>query len=186
MIAEPPVLARVLFSIDQVLEMDRAGLLPSDRRIELVGGELFVMPSPGPAHIAVVTNLQAAFNALNAQKRLLVQQSLAVPDFDLPSPDIMVLREPIPVRLPTPSDCLLVIEVSDSTLKRDRDEKLPQYLRAGVPEVWIVDVRGRSVSIYVAPSLLPARTVREGAINPDATADWPVVQVEALFEGLPS
>src|SRR3569833_3414012 len=107
MIAEPPVLARVLFSIDQVLEMDRAGLLPSDRRIELVGGELFVMPSPGPAHIAVVTNLQAAFNALNAQKQQKEQQTHTEPDNNQPSPDIMVLREPIPVRLPTPSDCLL-------------------------------------------------------------------------------
>src|SRR5919206_3634998 len=77
MIADPPVLSRVLFDIDQVLEMDRAGLLPSDRRVELVGGELYVLPSPGPAHISVVTSLQAMFSTLNAEKRLLVQQSLA-------------------------------------------------------------------------------------------------------------
>jgi Uma2 family endonuclease len=46
------------------------------------------------------------------------------------------------------TDTLLVIEVSDTTLKYDRDIKVPLYARHGVPEVWVVDVNGNALLIY--------------------------------------
>jgi len=50
--------------------------------------------------------------------------------------------------LPTPSDVLLAIEVSVSTLRFDRDIKAPLYAKRGIAEFWIVDVRRRRVLAF--------------------------------------
>lgn len=52
---------------------------------------------------------------------------------------------------PTPDDVLLVIEVSDTTLKFDRQIKLPLYAKAGIPEVWTVDITRKQVICHTRP-----------------------------------
>jgi Uma2 family endonuclease len=49
------------------------------------------------------------------------------------------------------ADILLVVEVSDSTLRFDRDIKMPLYARHGIPEAWIVDVQHRELRVCRAP-----------------------------------
>ena len=46
---------------------------------------------------------------------------------------------------------MLVIEVADSSLARDR-RKAGLYAAAGIPECWIVDLTARVVEVYSAPS----------------------------------
>jgi len=41
----------------------------------------------------------------------------------------------------------LVIEVGDSTVVADRDETVPQYAAAGVPEAWITDLPANAFSL---------------------------------------
>lgn len=55
---------------------------------------------------------------------------------------------PQPVR---PEERLLVIEISDTTLKYDRDVKLPLYAEAGIAEVWIVNLKKELVEIHQNP-----------------------------------
>ena len=43
-------------------------------------------------------------------------------------------------RHPEPSDILLVIEVSDSSLRFDRGRKLEAYAEAGLPDYWLANV----------------------------------------------
>jgi Uma2 family endonuclease len=47
---------------------------------------------------------------------------------------------------------LLVIEVSDSTLRYDSTIKVPLYARLGVPEVWIVDLQNTRLLIFESPA----------------------------------
>jgi Uma2 family endonuclease len=54
--------------------------------------------------------------------------------------------------LPTAHDVLLLIEVADTTLAYDQRIKTPLYARAGVTEVWIVDLAGEKVWVYREPS----------------------------------
>ena len=54
--------------------------------------------------------------------------------------------------LPGPSDVLLLIEVSDTTLRYDRDTKLSLYAKAGIPEVWIFDLEGARLLLHRNPS----------------------------------
>jgi Uma2 family endonuclease len=78
-----------------------------------------------------------------------------------------------------PSQALLVIEVADSSLPKDRRIKAPLYAAAGVPEYWIVDVVGRTFEIHSAPDngrytrmlrLTPGETIAVAAF-PDVTVD---------------
>ena len=54
--------------------------------------------------------------------------------------------------LPMPEDVLLLIEVSDTTLAYDRNVKLPLYARAGILEVWIVNLSGEVIERHTDPS----------------------------------
>jgi Uma2 family endonuclease len=76
-------------------------------------------------------------------------------DYSEPEPDILVLKPRDDFyrhEKPRPEDVLLLIEVSDSTLEYDRQIKIPLYARAGIPEVWIINLNGEHVETYADPS----------------------------------
>ena len=60
--------------------------------------------------------------------------------------------EPGSVDAPTAEDVLLLVEVADTSLAYDRGTKLPMYARAGIPEVWIVDLERERVEVYREPA----------------------------------
>jgi Uma2 family endonuclease len=61
-------------------------------------------------------------------------------------------RYPMRLRMAGPEDVLLLIEVSGTTLRRDREIKLPQYVRAGIPEGWILDLAGVAIERHNDPA----------------------------------
>ncbi|HLZ69854.1 MAG TPA: Uma2 family endonuclease [Dehalococcoidia bacterium] len=70
-----------------------------------------------------------------------------------PEPNLLLLRHRDDVyedALPGPADVLLV-EVADSSLAIDRDQKLPRYAAAGTVEVWIGDLQGDGLLVYREP-----------------------------------
>ena len=74
----------------------------------------------------------------------------AATDDSEPEPDVQVSKRPKP-RGSHPTNALLVVEVSRSSLRKDRNIKLPIYAENGVPEYWIVDLARREVAIYTQP-----------------------------------
>ena len=166
---------------DEYERMTEIGLFDG-RHIDLLEGTLYEMPPMRTPHLIVLVRLQQMLAVLNAERRLLVQIPLRVPDFDEPEPDLAVLRKPLGRHKPTASDSLLVIEVSDSTLRFDRQLKLPAYLRGGVDEVWIVNVPERQLEITDA---LGTRVFRQG--DPTAaTVEGVAVDLAVLFADLES
>jgi Uma2 family endonuclease len=84
-----------------------------------------------------------------------VQDPIVLSTFSEPQPDLAVLkpREDFYVsRHPEPADVLLVIEVADRSRAYDRGIKVPLYARAGIPEVWIVDVVDAVIDVHRRPS----------------------------------
>jgi Uma2 family endonuclease len=76
-------------------------------------------------------------------------------EFSEPEPDLMLLAmqdDYYASAHPGPDDVLLLIEVSDTTLLYDRNVKLPLYARAGIPEVWIVDLQSGQLEVFTEPS----------------------------------
>jgi Uma2 family endonuclease len=46
---------------------------------------------------------------------------------------------------------LLIVEVAETSIEYDRDVKVRLYARAGIAEVWLVDLAGEGVEVYRRP-----------------------------------
>ncbi len=94
--------------------------------------------SVGDRHAAVV-NFLTKFFVKNVSDDILVsvQNPVRLSNYNEPEPDITLadLRKFDGSHHPRPEEAILIIEVSDSTLKYDRDKKLSLYAEAGIPEV---------------------------------------------------
>ncbi|MFO1420887.1 MAG: Uma2 family endonuclease [Candidatus Competibacteraceae bacterium] len=83
------------------------------------------------------------------------QNPVVLSNYEEPQPDIAVLRwrhDYYRSAHPHAEDILLIIEISDSTLRYDRDVKIPLYAKSGIPEVWLLDLQQRQLEIYRDPT----------------------------------
>ncbi len=133
------------------------GVLKPDERVELIAGAIIDMAPIGPDHEGDVIALNRALVEACGRRALVSpQNSLRLGRWSAPQPDFTVLRPRADLyrkgERAGPADALLVIEVSDSSLHYDRMVKLPMYARAGICEVWILDVAKRVVTSHRDPS----------------------------------
>jgi Uma2 family endonuclease len=137
--------------------MERAGIIQEDQHVELLGGQVCVM-TVNPPHAAAVSHLNRRLSRVFAERVQVITQSPLrlsddLNDENLPQPDVMLVAGPDKVYAdhPRPTDVFLLIEVSDSTLSKDRTVKLPLYAAAGIPELWIVNLMDKQIEIYTEP-----------------------------------
>ena len=145
--------------------MGRMGVLGPDERLELIEGEIIVMSPAGIRHSSCVLRLTEAFNTERLAGRALVhvQNSMAASNISEPEPDVMLLayrEDRYASRRPQPDDVILLVEVSDSSLKYDHDTKLPLYAASGIREVWIVDLQHDEIESHREPGPDGYRTMR--------------------------
>lgn len=150
-----PQAAKRLFSVDEFHRMGEAGILGEDDRLELIDGEIIAMTPIGPGHAGCVNRLTALLaGRVGSRAVLAVQNPVFLGEHAEPQPDVVLLK-PRPDFYshshPAAQDVLLVIEVADSSADYDRTVKVPHYARAGIPEVWIVDLPQRVVEVYRKP-----------------------------------
>lgn len=135
--------------------MAQAGILVEDDRVELIDGDLIDMAPIGSRHAGTVSRLTRLFGAaVGADAILSVQNPVQLDRYSQPQPDIALLRPRADFYAeshPQAADVLLIVEVAEASLDYDRDVKVPLYARHGVPEVWLLDVAGRSLTVYRAP-----------------------------------
>ncbi len=176
------------FTVAEYYAMADAGILSENDRVELLDGDVIVMPPIGDWHAASVNWFT---NALPPQLRgraiVSIQNPTRLNNSSEPQPDVMLLRwrdDFYRSGHPGPDDVLLLIEVSDTTVDYDRNNKLPRYARAGIPEVWINNRRDRRVEAYTDPSGDEYATVRYAApgetIAPQAFPDI-TLQVDRII-----
>jgi Uma2 family endonuclease len=157
MVSRMPVLLRHRFNIEEYYRMAETGVLKPEARVELLDGGILDMSPIGPFHGGVVSRLVQFFNGC-AKGRWLVrpQSPIRLDDYSEPEPDLL-LAKPKPgdytAYHPLPEEALLLIEVADTSLEKDRVVKLPLYGRAGIPEVWIIDLQELTVEVYREPHL---------------------------------
>lgn len=150
-----------LFTVDEYYRMAEVGILGPDERVELLEGEIVPMNPIGSPHAWCVKRIVAIFAPRSGQILLSVQDPLRLDGHSEPEPDVVLLRPDVPQnRHPQPEDVLLVIEVADSSLVRDRQTKAPLYARFNIPEYWIVDLTTQRVEVYRDPSPAGYRSVR--------------------------
>ena len=148
--------ARHKLDVGKYFRMAAAGVFAKEERIELIEGDLLDMAPIGPDHEAYMMGLNEAF-VLACAGRFLVspQNSLRLSQFSAPQPDLMVLRRRDDRYRtggrPGPADVVLLVEISDSSLRFDRTVKLPLYAQAGIAELWIVDLQRNLIEVHTKP-----------------------------------
>lgn len=141
-------------TVDEYYEMARVGSIDPDARVELIEGEIVAMAPSGNPHAYVVDMLAARFFTLVRDRaHVRVQGALRLSNRTELQPDLSLLKLPSTqyrAKQASASDALLVIEVSDTTLRNDLDIKVPLYARCGVPEVWVIDLKKNCMRFYRA------------------------------------
>jgi len=143
------------FNVTEYYQMARAGVLTEDERVELVRGEIVAMSPIGSRHAACVSRFSMRLIQW-AEERFVVsvQNPVRLDDHSEPQPDLAVLKPRDDFygdAHPMPDDVLLVIEVADTSMGYDRDEKVPLYAEAGIPEMWLVNLSEAVIEVYSNP-----------------------------------
>lgn len=144
--------------------MGEVGILAPDSRVELIEGELIDMAPIGSPHASTVSLLTKFFiRNLGETGTVFTQNPVRLLPDSEPQPDVMVLKpraDDYRGSLPTPTEVLLLIEVSDTTTEYDRRVKVPLYARHGIPEVWLFDLKAELLEVYTAPGAKGYDSVR--------------------------
>jgi Uma2 family endonuclease len=148
-----PVVVR-RFTRDEYDRMVAVGLFGEDEHLELIDGRVVEKTTQGSRHATAVQLVQRALSAVFAPGFLVrVQMPLALDEYSEPEPDVAVVAGEVrDYRDAHPASALLVVEVADRTLAFDRGRKLRLYARAGVPEVWIVNLIESKVEVHREPA----------------------------------
>lgn len=151
-----PVQTQHRFSVKDYYRMAETGVLRPDARVELLNGRIIDISPIGPFHGGVTKYLNQLFSAAaNGRWLTQVQDPVHLDDHSEPEPDLALLKPAADFyrrRHPQPEDVFLLVEVSDSTLATDQEDKLPAYGRTGIAEVWIVNLNELTVEIYREPN----------------------------------
>ena len=149
-------------------------LLAEDERVELLDGEIYIMSPIGPFHVGIVNKLNRLLMIqIGSLGIVSIQNPVQLNDYSEPQPDLAILspRDDYYVEaLARPEDILLIIEIADSSLEYDRNEKLPRYAQAHISEVWIVDVSRHIVEQYTEPLQGEYRQLRKVLLGEIITA----------------
>jgi Uma2 family endonuclease len=148
-------LATRRFTVDEFHRMAVAGIFHEDDRVELLDGHIVEMTPIGPGHSGCVGALTALLARQIGDTTLLwVQNPVRLGIHAEPQPDVALIQaRPHGYRSEHagPDDILLVIEVADTTPERDRDDKIPLYAQAGIPDVWLVHLPAQSIVVHREP-----------------------------------
>ncbi len=161
-----PAIQRHAVTLDEYERMVEAGVFEPEARLELITGEIVDMAPPGPGHAASVSRLHQYLGEQLKRRAIFWPQGnpIRLPNSNSrPQPDMTLLRwrdDYYATKLPGPEDVLLLVEVSDSTLKFDRGDKLQLYAEAGIPEYWIVNLVDGVVEAYSDPNAGTYQTMR--------------------------
>jgi len=152
MFAEPQ---KYFFNVDEYYRMAGAGLFSDGPHVELIEGEVIEMSPIGSRHAGCVDDLTSLLVPKVARLAIVrVQGPIRIDEYSEPQPDIALLkprRDSYRRSHPTPSEVLVVIEVSDTSAHYDRNVKLPLYARGGIPEAWLVILAKDVIEVHSEP-----------------------------------
>ena len=176
------------FTVVDFARMTETGIFTEDDRVELIDGEVRAMSPIGPRHAAIVKWLNALISRQVADRAILsVQDPIQLTDYTEPQPDLAVLRvhEDFYVQWhPVPADVLVVVEVVETSLEYDREEKVSRYAQVRIPEVWLLDVERETVTQYTQPDGTRYReehTLQRGHILVAATVSNLQLALDDIF-----
>ncbi len=122
-----------------------------DEHVELLEGVIVEMSPQGNEHSYAITQLtELLVVALQGRAKVRPQCSFVAGETSQPEPDIAVV--PIPRDHTHPREALLLVEVAQTSLAKDRGIKARLYAAAGVPEYWVVDLQAKAIEVRTQPT----------------------------------
>lgn len=143
------------FTIQEFHRLDELGFFHPDDRVELIRGEIILMPTKKTPHSVCNRRLyKQLYDLVGERATLSLQEPIILPSDSEPQPDMVIVRNRPDDYLsshPLPSDVLLLIEISDSSLDYDRNTKLSLYAEDGIADYWIFNLVSNQLEIYSEP-----------------------------------
>jgi Uma2 family endonuclease len=138
-----------LFTVEEYALMIEAGVFAPDERVELIEGEIIAVSPANPPHASRIARLTTVLVRLFGDTHeIRVQLPLTLGLRSEPEPDFALVRLEVAdgaARHPAAAD--LVIEISDSSLRLDRNEKASLYAKAGVMDYWILNLKHHRLEV---------------------------------------
>lgn len=159
------------WSVEDYHRLIDAGILAS-RRVELLAGEIIEMSPESPFHYSLTAEGSDYLKDLLKEKAYVRQNGPITLSDSEPCPDISIVQLPKQKyrdRHPNANDIFWLIEVSQSTLDYDLNEKKLVYAKAGIQEYWVIDVKATQIHIFRQPiggNYSSQLTVKQGTISP--------------------
>jgi Uma2 family endonuclease len=151
-----------------------------DRQVELLAGEIIEMAPEGPTHAYLTEGMVAYLRRLLREVAFVREAHPITLSDSEPEPDIAIVqlpRQQYRKRHPYPEDIFWLVEISQSTLDYDLNEKKQAYARAGIPEYWVVEVASKQVHRFLNPFEEDYQSqflIEKGKITPQA---FPKIEV---------
>jgi Putative restriction endonuclease len=143
------------FTVDEYHRMIDAGILTEDDPVELLEGWVRYKMPRTPLHDSRIDVTRRTLERLlPASWWVRIQNAVTLAESE-PEPDLVVVPAPAERyddHHPGPTEIALVIEVANTSLAFDRDEKAPIYAQASIPCYWIVNLVDRQVERYTDPT----------------------------------
>lgn len=142
------------FDLAGYMRMIDLGILREGSPVELIRGEVVCKMTQGYPHGLAVERLNHLFfAALPRSVTFRCQLPIELPDATMPEPDFAVCMtaEQRGAVHPRPEHIFIVVEVADSSLEEDREERTVMYAKYAIPVYWIVNLVDDVIEAYTHP-----------------------------------
>jgi Uma2 family endonuclease len=166
-------LMRRRWSVAEIEEMVKAGILAEDERFELIGGEVVPMSPKGIRHERVKGTLARYwYQRLPAEIGLIPETTFRLDEDTFVEPDFVFFRASDGLAALKPETCLLAVEVADSSLLYDLNRKARLYAAFAVREVWVINARTLATHVHRSPGLEGYQDKREVGAHEELLPDF--------------
>lgn len=144
-----------LITVAEYHQMAAAGILAADEQVELLAGHIIQKMPKGPAHSAFCKRLEKVLeHRLGDQILVRLQDPVQLDPLSEPEPDIAIVqpRDDFYIAAhPTPDEVYWLIEIADTTLKRDLGLKAGLYAAAGIKDYWVLNLATQQLHVFRDP-----------------------------------
>lgn len=151
------------FSVEEYHQMREAGVFGENERVELIRGVIYTMTAKGPRHNRGLTRLTRLFYSCLTETIIISVQDpidLGV-SVSEPEPDLALLKprtDDYVDALPRAEDIVLIVEVADSSVKHDHEQKSELYAEVGITDYWIMNLVMQCIEVLRDPGSGPDGT----------------------------
>ncbi|ACK69876.1 protein of unknown function DUF820 [Gloeothece citriformis PCC 7424] len=143
----------VKWSVEDYHRMIQAGIL-NKYNCELLAGEIVVMSPEMPIHYNIAKRgTKYLEDLLGHRAEIRFNGAITLPDSE-PEPDIAIVKPPhskYDNHHPYPEDIFWLIEVANTSLKKDLELKSLIYAQAKIPEYWVINLKTKRLIVFRQP-----------------------------------